>query len=79
MARMRFNKAEREIIAAAAAGNGLIEWQNVTQWHPARITDPAIAVDYGRQFITAENREDTRTVGLGRPVRVTPGHIRAAA
>lgn len=77
MARMRFNAEEREIIAAAGAG-GAIEWQNVTQWHPARIIDAAIATDMGRQYIVAENRDNARTVGLGREVRVTPGHIRAA-
>jgi hypothetical protein len=78
MARMRFNAEERAIIAEAAAAGGRIEWQNVTRWHAARITDPTIATDYGRQYIEAENREATPTVGLGRDIRITPGHIRAA-
>jgi hypothetical protein len=77
MARMRFNKAERELIAAAGA-DGAIEWQNVTQWHAGRIIDPAIVKDNGWHHVLVENREATRTVGAG-TVRVTPGHIRAAA
>jgi hypothetical protein len=73
MARKRFNAAEKQLIAQG----GDIEWQNVTQWHPARIVDGCgIETDDGWQYVLAYNHATTRTVHRGDVIRVSPGHIR---
>lgn len=76
MPRKRFSKDERDLIATAGNG-GRVQWQNVTQWHDATITDATIQTDDGWQFITGINRGSTKTISAGKPIRITPGHIRA--
>jgi hypothetical protein len=78
MARKRFNAAERAIIAAAAAQDLRVQWQNVTQWHPATLDTGEILTDDGWQYATGVNHGNTKTISPGQRIRVTPGHVRPA-
>ncbi len=71
MARKRFNKDEKEIIAEALP----IQWQNVTQWHNGLLIGNIEQNEWGWQTVLVHNQEDTRTVGIG-PIPVGPGHLR---
>ena len=73
MARKRFNADEKAIIADALP----VEWQNVTQWHRGTLAG-GIGADDGWQYVEVTNLEATRTVGKGRTIRVSPGHLRRA-
>lgn len=75
MPRKRFNTAEKQLIASGVP----IEWQNVTQWHPATITDKTIVTeDGGWQHIVGTNERATRTTSKGQVIWISPGHIREA-
>jgi len=76
MARKRFNAAEREIIAAAAHQDLRVQWQNVTQWHPATLLTGEIVTEDGWQHVDAVNSEATARLSAGQRIRVTPGHVR---
>jgi hypothetical protein len=81
MARKRFNKAEQQIIADAVADThpdgGLVSWQNVTQWHRARIAHTAVIKrDGGWQYVEAHNLDRTARLSPGHTI-ITPGHVRA--
>jgi hypothetical protein len=80
MARKRFNADEKAVIAAALAGNGLVEVQNVTQWHRAAIALGArIELDEsGWQRINCVISETRGSVRRGDPWPASPGHIRAS-
>jgi hypothetical protein len=73
MARKRFNSLEKALIASGAP----VEWQNVTQWHPATITDPRIITEDGWQHVLGVNQESTARLSKGTVVYITPGHVRA--
>ena len=77
MARKRFNPDEKALIAAAFAHGTPVEWQNVTQWHPATIETGAIVTDDGWQHVEAINLASTKTISKGQRIYVSPGHIRA--
>lgn len=76
MARKRFNAAEKALIGSQAP----VEWQNVTQWHPATITDKTIVTeDGGWQHVVGTCDESTARISKGAVIYITPGHIRCAA
>ena len=79
MARKRFNAGERAVIAAALAGDGRIEVQNVTQWHAATLASGAgIARDSSGWESVACTIDSTRgTVRAGDPWPASPAHVRA--
>jgi hypothetical protein len=72
--RKRFNAAERAILTSGQP----IQWQNVTQWHAARITDSTIVTVDGWQHVMGVNLATTRTCRSGEVIELTPGHIRLA-
>jgi hypothetical protein len=80
MARLRFNKVERELIARLGAG-GSVEWRNVSAWHPATIDDPEIKVEAatGVQYVKATNHATTRRIHAGMAIWLTPGYVREPA
>ena len=79
MARKRFNADEKALITAAAAGEVKIEWRNVTQWHPVRLTSPAVVTEDGWQHVTATVSASKGTVTAGSRIYISPGHLRALA
>jgi hypothetical protein len=71
--RKRFNAAEKQLIASGVP----VDWQNVTQWHPATITDPAIVTsDGGWQHVAGTCDESTKRISKGAVIWISPGHIR---
>lgn len=72
MPRKRFNTAEKRMIAQG----GEVEWQNVTQWHRARLLGKGIRTDDGWQSVEAINLEGTKRISKGAMIFITPGHIR---
>ena len=75
MARKRFSKEEKQVIAAGQP----IEWQNVAQWHPATLISADIKTIDGWQHVVARTENATRTFSKGDTVYVSPGHIRIAS
>lgn len=74
--RKRFNAAERDLIAQAGDGR-LVEWQNVTRWHPGRLTGGITRDESGWEWVPVINLATTARLSAGAQIRVGPGHIRA--
>jgi hypothetical protein len=74
MARKRFSTTEKQLIASGTP----VEWQNVTRWHPATITDKAIVTEDGWQHVIGTCEETTKRISKGAVIWITPGHIREA-
>jgi hypothetical protein len=75
MSRKRFNAEEKAVIAGGPGTD--VEWQNVTQWHAARILTGEIITDDGWQSVKVTTLTGTRTVSAGQVIDASPGHIRA--
>ena len=72
--RKRFNASERAILVTGA----VIEWRNVTQWHPARVTGEITKDSLGYEYVPLVNLATTRTVHSGQYITGCPGFIREA-